>query len=71
MKWQEIKKMFKEEWVLIEIRRVDEFFKVMEGEVLAHSKDKNEVYKRLLEIRPKEFSIEYTGEIPKDLAVVL
>lgn len=71
MKWQEIKKMFKEEWVLIEIRRVDEFFKVMEGEVLAHSKDKNEVYKRLLEIRPKEFTIEYTGEIPKDLAVVL
>jgi len=71
MKWQEIKKMFKEEWVLIEIRRVDESFKVMEGEVLAHSKDKNEVYKRLLEIRPKEFSIEYTGEIPKDLSVVL
>jgi len=26
---------------------------------------------RLLQIRPKEFSVEYTGVIPEDLAVVL
>jgi hypothetical protein len=26
---------------------------------------------QLLQIRPKEFSIEYTGVIPEDLAVVL
>jgi len=26
---------------------------------------------QLLQIRPKEFSVEYTGEIPEDLAVVM
>jgi len=26
---------------------------------------------KLLEIKPKSFSIEYTGKIPEDLAVVL
>ncbi len=71
MKWENIKKTFKDQWVLIEVEKVDESFNVVEGEVLAHSKDKNEVYQKLLQIRPKEFSIEYTGDIPEDLAIVM
>ena len=71
MKWGHIKRAFKDEWVLIEIEKVDENFNVVEGEVLAHSKDKDEVYRKLLEMRPKEFSIEYTGVIPEDLAIVM
>jgi hypothetical protein len=39
--------------------------------VLAHSKDKDEIYQKLLKIKPKEFSIEFTGEVPVDLAVVM
>jgi hypothetical protein len=66
MKWA-----FKDQWVLIEVDKVDEGFNVVEGKVLAHSKDKDEVYKKLLQVRPKEFSIEYTGVIPEDLAVVM
>ena len=71
MEWQKIKEQFRDEWVLIEVEEVDEFFNVVKGEVLAHSKDKDELYRKLLEIRPQEFSVEYSGEIPKDLAVVL
>jgi hypothetical protein len=71
MKWENIKKTFKDQWVLIEVEKVDESFNVVEGEVLAHSKDKNEVYQKLLRIRPKEFSIEYTGDIPEDLVIVM
>jgi len=71
MKWVDIKKNFRKQWVLIEVKNVDETFHVLEGEVLAHSKDKDEIYQKLLKIRPKEFSIEYTGEIPEDLAVVM
>jgi aminopeptidase C len=71
MKWKEIQKAFTDQWVLIQVEKVDEFFKVVEGQVLAHSKDKDEVYQRLLQIRPKEFAIEYTGLIPENLAVVL
>jgi hypothetical protein len=71
MKWKDIKNKFKNQWVLIEVKNVDESFNVLEGEVLAHSKDKDEIYQKLLKIRPKEFSIEYTGEVPEDLAVVM
>lgn len=71
MKWKEIVEEFKEEWVLIYVKEVDESFNIKEGDVIAHSKDKEEIYKKLLEIKPKSFSIEYTGKIPEDLAVVL
>ena len=71
MKWVDIKKNFRNQWVLIEVKHVDESFNVLEGEVLAHSKDKDEIYQKLLKIKPKEFSIEYTGEVPEDLAVVM
>jgi len=71
MKWEDIKKAFKDQWVLIEVEKVDESFNVVEGKVLAHSKDKNEVYQKLLQTRPEEFSIEYTGVIPEDLAIVM
>jgi len=71
MKWVDIKKNFRNQWVLIEVKNVDESFNVLEGEVLANSKDKDEIYQKLLKIKPKEFSIEYTGEVPEDLAVVM
>ena len=71
MKWIDIKKSFRDQWVLIEVEKVDESFNILEGEVLAHSKDKDEVYQKLLKIKPKEFSIEYTGEVPEDLAIVM
>ncbi len=71
MKWEDIKKNFEDEWVLIKVDKVSDNFDLLEGEVLANSKDKDQVYRKLLEIKPKEFMIEYTGEIPEDLAVVL
>jgi hypothetical protein len=71
MKWADIKKNFKNQWVLIEVEKVDESYNLLSGEVLAHSKDKDEIYQKLLEIKPKEFSIEYTGEVPEDLAIVM
>lgn len=71
MKWEKIKDKFKDEWVLIEVKKADEAFNLKEGDVIAHSKDKEEIYRKLLELKPKRFSIEYTGKIPEDLAVVL
>ncbi|RKX74595.1 MAG: hypothetical protein DRP87_16535 [Spirochaetes bacterium] len=71
MKWEEIVKRFKDEWVFIGVTEVDEDFNLKVGDVIAHSKDKEEIYRRLLELRPKRFSIEYKGKIPEDLAVVL
>ena len=71
MKWEDIKTKFQNQWVLVGVKQVDENLNLIDGDVIAYSKDKNEVYQKLLEIRPPEFSIEYTGDVPEDLAVVL
>lgn len=68
---KEMLKKYKNEWILIECKQVDENFEVVEGEILYHSKDKDELYKKLLELKPKNCAIEYTGKIPEDLAVML
>lgn len=71
MKREEIFRTCKDKWVLIECKQTDENFEVIEGKILYHSKDKDDVYKKLLELRPKDYAIEYTGQIPEDLAVML
>ncbi len=71
MKWNEIVKKFKDEWVLVEAKVVDENFNLKEGKVITHSKDKSNIYGKLLKLKGKNIYIEYTGKIPKDLAVVL
>lgn len=71
MRWEEIVKKFKDEWVLIEVKEVDENYNLKEGDVIAHSNDKSEIYEQLLKLRDKNLYIEYTGKIPEDLAVVL
>lgn len=71
MTWEEIVKQFKEEWVLIEAKKVDKNFHLKEGEVISHSKDKSEIYEKLLKLKGKKIYIEYTGKIPDELAVVL
>src|SRR4030065_1327970 len=71
MKWKEIVKKFKDEWVLIEVKEVDEDYHLKEGIVIAHSRDKSDIYEQLLKLKDKNLYIEYTGKIPEDLAVVL
>ncbi|MDI6793257.1 MAG: hypothetical protein QME81_10380 [bacterium] len=71
MKKEEMIRKYEDEWILIECKEVDENFEVVEGEVLYYSKDKNEIYEKLLELRPKNCAIEYTGKVPEDLAVML
>lgn len=71
MKFDEIKRRFKGEWVLIERIEVDDEFRIVEGKVLYHDPDKDKVYRKLLELRPKRYAIEYMGEPPEDLAMML
>ena len=44
---------------------------VHSGVVRYHSKDRDEVYRKAVELRPKQFAVLYTGEISQDAAVVL
>ena len=68
---EEIESQFDSEWVLIEDPKTDEGLKVLGGRVLHHSKDRDEVYRKAVSLRPKRSALIYTGEIPEDTAVVL
>jgi len=71
MTMEEIESQFDSEWVLIEDPRTDEALNVLGGKVLHHSKDRDEVYRKAVSLRPKRSAVVYTGEIPEDTAVVL
>ncbi|AIG98400.1 hypothetical protein AFULGI_00016410 [Archaeoglobus fulgidus DSM 8774] len=64
MKIDEIKKKYKDEWVLIKVLKVDEFGTPVKGEVIAHSKSRGEIYEKQRRMKG-DLAIIYTGEIPK------
>jgi len=68
---EEIESLFDSEWVLVEDPKTDEDLKILGGRVLHHSKDRDEVYRKPVSLRPKRSALIYTGETPEDTAVVL
>lgn len=67
----QIEARFQSEWVLIEEPRTNEALEVQSGKVRWHSKDREEVYRKVVEMHPKRFAILYTGAMPEDTAIVL
>lgn len=68
---EEIETQFDSEWVLIVDPIADDKLKVQSGQVACHNKDRNVVYRKAKEIRPKNFAMLYTGTIPHDMEIVL
>ena len=68
---KQIQKQFDSEWVLVEDPETTEALEVIGGRVLWHSKDRDEVYNRAMELHPARSAMLYTGELPEDAAVVL
>lgn len=64
VKVEEIKRKYREEWVLAEVIEEDEFGQPTEVEMIAHSKARDEIYDKQRELN-KDIAIIYTGEIPK------
>ncbi|MDI6917516.1 MAG: hypothetical protein QMC80_06940 [Thermoplasmatales archaeon] len=62
---EEIKRKFKNQWVLAEVVEEDEFGQPTEVELIAHSKSRDEIYGALKETKRKYTCQFYTGEIPK------
>lgn len=62
---------FESEWVLVEEPKTNEALEVESGLVRWHSKDRDEVYRKAVELRPKRFAVLYTGKMPRDTAVAL
>ena len=57
------------EWVLIANLQADENFKVESGTVVAHSKDREEMYRLAADVG--DFAVLYTGKLPQDMAILL
>ncbi|MDP2655787.1 MAG: hypothetical protein U1E51_28285 [Candidatus Binatia bacterium] len=67
----EIEAQFASEWILVADPLTNESLEVQSGKVVWHSKDREEVYRKAVELRAKRFAVLYTGKMPKDTAVVL
>jgi len=68
---EEIRSQFESEWILIEDPETGEALDVLSGKVIHHSRDRDEVYRKAVSLRPKRSAVVYTGEIPEGTAVVL
>jgi hypothetical protein len=67
----EIESRFDSEWVLVEDPQTDDALAVLGGTIRCHSKDRDEVYRKAVELRPKRFAVVYTGRMPENTAIVL
>ena len=67
----QIEAQFESEWVLVEDPQTNEALEVQSGKVRWHSQDRDEVYRKAVELRPRRFAMLYTGKMPKDTAILL
>lgn len=70
---EEIREQYAGEWVLIECIELDEDLQVVRGRVLAHSFNDEEILQKFLELRDQQIPIalEYLGQIPEDVIVIV
>jgi|ERR1035437_925754 hypothetical protein len=68
---KEIEDQFEREWVLVADPQTNEALEVTRGNVICHSQDRDEVYRRAVALRPKRSAILFTGRMPEDAAIVL
>jgi hypothetical protein len=68
---EEIKARYAPDWVLIGDPQTDESQRLRAGRILFHSPDREEVYRKAIELRPGHFAFRYLGEWPVDMAFVL
>jgi hypothetical protein len=66
----EIEARFPSEWVLIGDPQTDELQHLLSGTVLFHSPDRDEVDRKLLELRPPRFAFRYLGLPPEDIVLI-
>lgn len=67
----EIQSRFKSEWILLENPETTENLEVKSGKLLWHSKDRDEVYRKVRELKPQHSAILYTGTLPENMEVIL
>ncbi len=62
MSMEEIKRKYDSEWVLIEDPQTTEALDVIGGKVLFHSKDREAVHKKTMELQPQHSAVLFVGK---------
>jgi hypothetical protein len=68
---EEIYSRYDAEWVLVEDPEVNEHLEVLRGKVVCHSKNRDAVDQKAIELRLKHSAFLYTGTIPEDAVIGL
>jgi hypothetical protein len=71
MTFEEIKKNYNGQWVLIAYSETNEDLQVVKGKVIAYSTNKEDIYQALELAGEQPLAIEYMGQVPEDLAFIL
>ncbi|TAK64761.1 MAG: hypothetical protein EPO24_03070 [Bacteroidetes bacterium] len=66
---EEINAQFDSEWVLLADQETAQDFTVLRGRVLWHSKDRDEAYRKLVQLKPRSSAILYTGRPNTEMAL--
>jgi hypothetical protein len=66
-------KQYKQEWLLIEVKKFDENWNPIDGKVIFHSPSDDDVLKEMLKLKGKKINLatRFAGKFPDDLAVLL
>ena len=67
----EIEERFDSEWVLLADPETTDTLHVRAGRLLLHSRDRDEVYSKALQLRPVHSAVLYIGKLPDDSDIVL
>ena len=68
---QEIETQYHAEWILMEDPELTPQMEITRGRVLHHSKNRDDIYQKAIELRPKHSAYYYTGQAPDDIIIVL
>ncbi len=71
MTLKEIEETFESEWVLVADPELNPQLEVICGKVIYHCADRDELYRKMGELKPKRSAIIYTGSVPEDLVIML
>jgi hypothetical protein len=67
---EQIRQRHDGEWVLIAYTEIDRNLQPLKGEVLAHSIDRDEVYRAVSKAEGRDIAIECFVETPEDIAFI-
>lgn len=67
----QIKADYPSEWILIGEPETDDLTRLLGGRVLFHSPNRDDVYRKAVELRLPHFAVRYFGTMPENTALVL